>query len=96
MASNFRILTYRNFDSLHLKLVGDFDWSAAHELLNLIKKDRGRVSRIFIHCDSLNRIDSFGRNVLHNEISGLGKETPCLLFTGDKAGHIAPEGTLFA
>lgn len=94
MASNFRISTHRNSDSLHLKLTGDFDGTSAWELLNIIKKDRNRVSKIFIHCDCLKQIDPFGRNVLHNEMGTLRKEPPYLLFTGDKAGQIAPEGNV--
>lgn len=91
MASNFRILIHRKNDSLHLKLAGDFDGSSACELLNIIKRDRRSVSRIFVHCDSLKQIKPFGRNVLHNEMRNLGKGPPSLLFTGDKAQHIAPE-----
>lgn len=94
MASNFRISTHRNSDSLHLKLVGDFDGTSAWELLNIIKKDRKSVSKIFIHCDCVKQIDPFGRNVLHSEMGALGKDSPFLLFTGDKARQIAPEGNV--
>lgn len=90
MASNFRISTRRKNDSLHLKLAGDFDGSSACELLNVIRKDRRKVARIFIHCDSLKHIHPFGRSVLHSEMSDLGKDPPFLHFTGDNAGHIAP------
>lgn len=91
MASNFRILTYRNSDSLHLKLAGDFDGSSACELLKTIERDRSKVSRIFIHCDCLMQINPFSRDVFLGEISELTKEPPSLLFTGGQAALIAPE-----
>ena len=31
MASNFQLLSYRNKDSLHLQLYGDFDGNSAYE-----------------------------------------------------------------
>ena len=48
MASNFKILVHRNSDSLHLKLVGDFDGTSAHELLNSLTKNARGVRRVFI------------------------------------------------
>lgn len=44
MASNFRILSYKTRDSLHLKLTGDFDGNSAHELLNTLM-EHGTSSR---------------------------------------------------
>ena len=38
MASNFQLLSYRNKDSLHLQLYGDFDGNSAYELINTLKK----------------------------------------------------------
>jgi hypothetical protein len=48
MASNFRISTHRNSESLHLKLVGDFDGSSAFELINVLKKNWNGAYRVFI------------------------------------------------
>ena len=94
MASNFRIMTDRRSDCLHLKLAGDFDGSSACELINMITNDHGKASRIFIHCESLKKIYPFGRNILLIEIGTLGKELPALFFTGTKAVLIAPEGNV--
>lgn len=57
MASNFRISTHRSSESLHLKLVGDFDGSSAFELINVLKKNWNGAYRVFIHTDSLKDIN---------------------------------------
>jgi anti-anti-sigma regulatory factor len=94
MASNFRILTHQNSDNLHLKLTGDFDGTSAWELLNILKKNCGRASKIFVHCSCLKEIDPFGRDVFHNNIHSIIGEAIFLLFTGEKARQIAPEERL--
>jgi len=43
MAANFRISVHRSSDSLHMKLMGDFDGSSAWELLNVLRNAQ-RVS----------------------------------------------------
>jgi ABC-type transporter Mla MlaB component len=96
MASNFRISTHQNSDNPHLKLAGDFDGTSAWELLNILKKNWGRVSKIFVHCSCLNRIDPFGRDVFQGNIRSVTGESTFLLFTGENAGQIAPEKRLCA
>ena len=91
MASNFRISTHQNSDNLHLKLAGDFDGTSACELLNILKKDCGKASKVFVHCSCLNKIDSFGRGVFHKNIHSILAAPISLLFTGEKANQIAPE-----
>lgn len=49
MAARFRISIHRNSENLHLKLMGDFDGTSAHELLNVLKRYSTRTARIFIH-----------------------------------------------
>ena len=94
MASNFRISTHQNSDNLHLKLAGDFDGTSAWELLNILKKNCGKASKIFVHCSCLKEIDPFGRDVFHNNIHSVIGEAIFLLFTGEKARQIAPEERL--
>lgn len=93
MASNFKISTHQNSDNLHLKLAGDFDGTSAWELLNILKKDCGRAAKIFVHCSCLKEIDPFGRDVFHNNIHSVIRESIFLLFTGEKAEQIAPKGS---
>ena len=92
MASNFRISTHQNSDNLHLKLMGDFDGSSAWELLNILKKGSQDASKVFVHCNALSKIEPFGRDVFHANLGSLTEESVSLLFTGEKAMEIVPEG----
>jgi hypothetical protein len=67
MASNFRILTHRDNDNLHLQLSGDFDGNSAHELINKLKFNHKGINKIFIHTRGLRDIHPFGRSLLENE-----------------------------
>ena len=91
MASNFKILRHQNGDNLHLKLVGDFDGTSAWEVFNILKKDRSKVSKIFIHCSCLEVIDPFGRDVFQDNMKALGGNCTDFIFSGEKSGQIAPE-----
>lgn len=94
MASNFKISTHQNSGNLHLKLAGDFDGTSAWELLNILKKDCEKASKIFVHCSCLNKIDPFGRDVFHNNIHSIIGKSISLFFTGENAMQIAPEKRL--
>jgi len=94
MASNFRIYVHRSSESLHLKLMGDFDGSSAWDLLNTLKKGAKGVYRIFIHTGSLRCIYPFGRETFQENLGRLKKDTVPILFTGPNAGEIAPEKNL--
>jgi anti-anti-sigma regulatory factor len=83
MASNFRIVIHQNSDSLHLKLMGDFDGSSAHELLNTMRSHCVVVNKIFIHTSGLKAIHPFGRAVFQRNLSSLGKQAASLIFTGE-------------
>ena len=48
MASNFQLLSYRNKDSLHLQLYGDFDGNSAYELINTLKKNGKEFIQILL------------------------------------------------
>ena len=91
MASNFRITIHRNSESLHLKLVGDFDRSSAFELINVLKKNWNGAYRVFIHTDSLKDINPLGCDTFQHDLSDLKGHSMCIFFTGENAGHIAPD-----
>lgn len=96
MASNFKISVHRNSDNLHLKLIGDFDGTSAHQVLNILKTNSRGASNIFIHTSCLKHIDPFGRITFHNNIRQFKKGPLRLVFTGDNSEELAPEGaTLF-
>jgi anti-anti-sigma regulatory factor len=85
MATNFRISAHRSGENLHLKLMGDFDGTSAHELLNVLKKRADHTSRVFIHTGSLRNIFPFGLNVFHINLDVLKGQSVELLFTGENA-----------
>jgi hypothetical protein len=91
MAANFRISVHQSSDSLHLKLMGDFDGSSACELINVLKKSFNGVFRIIIHTNSLKNIYPFGRDTFQQNLRDLKDRTDRILFTGEKASQIAPE-----
>jgi len=91
MASNFKILVHRNSDNLHLKLMGDFDGSSAWELLHLLKRSATGVCKVIIHTSSLKQIYPFGRDTFLENLRHWKVEPIRILFTGEKAGQIAPE-----
>ena len=96
MALNFKIAVHRNSDNLHLKLMGDFDGTSAHQLLNTLETNSRGASNIFIHTSCLKHIDPFGRTTFHNNIRQFKKGPLRLVFTGDNSEELAPEGaTLF-
>ena len=90
MASNFKISIHRNSDSLHLKLIGDFDGSSACELLNVLKKSINGVFRVIIHTNSLKNIYPFGQDTFQKNLRDLKDRADRIIFTGEKAIQIAP------
>ena len=95
MASNFRILVHRNSDNLHLKLMGDFDGSSAWELLNMLKRTANSVYKVIIHTSCLKSIYPFGTDTFRENLRHLKGYPARILFTGEHALQIAPEGSLF-
>ena len=90
LASNFQIFSYKNRDSLHLKLSGDFDGSSAHELFNTLKKNDADFLEIFIDTNNLKTINSFGRDVFQKKLGNLKHQFSNLIFIGANKHKIAP------
>ena len=91
MATHFRIFIHRNSENLHLKLIGDFDGTSAHELLNVLKSYSTRTARIFIHTSGLRNIHPFGLNVFHGNLNLLQGQSITLVFTGEHASQLVLE-----
>jgi hypothetical protein len=91
MSCNFKISAHRNCDNLHLKLEGDFDGTSACELINYLKKNIRRSSRVFIHTNCLKDIYPFGRDVFRNNFDFKKSSSVAFVFTGEKADQLAPE-----
>jgi anti-anti-sigma regulatory factor len=90
MASNFKILVNQNSENLHLKLVGDFDGSSAHELIETIKDHRQCVQNVFIHTNGLRDIHPFGKGVFQKTFQKVCKTGPSFVFTGENGNRLAP------
>jgi hypothetical protein len=94
MASNFKILVHRNSDNLHLQLLGDFDGSSAHQLVNALKKHGAGAYSVFIHTNGLKDIYPFGRDTFQNNLHNLNSQFfGSLIFTGEYAIKIAPRNS---
>ncbi len=94
MATNFRIIMHQSSESLHLKLLGDFDGTSAFELLDVLKQRAQAVQKVIIHTNSLGEVQPFGLGVFWKRLSELRNDSQKLLFTGDKAELVSPEKSL--
>ena len=79
MASNFHIISYKNRDSLYLRLSGDFDGGSAHELINTLTKHGTGSWDIFIDTNNLKTIHPFGRDVFQKNFSSIKKQLKNLI-----------------
>lgn len=95
MSANFRIFVHKNSENLHLRLIGDFDGSSAHELFNVLKSNWIGTSKIFIHTNYLKCIHPFGRGIFHKKLKDLNNRSVSVLFTGEGALQLAPENNKF-
>jgi len=96
MATNFRIFIHSNGENLHLKLIGDFDGTSAHELLSTLKRYCNHTSKVFIHTSRLKDIHPFGLNVFHDNLGVLNAQPLTLIFTGENASRLTPEKPIFS
>jgi len=90
MASNFKIISIKTNDTLHLKLTGDFDGSSAHELINTLMEHRVGFWDIYIDTDNLKKISPFGRDMFQNNLNSFKKHLSNLIFIGTNKHKIAP------
>jgi len=90
MVSNFIILFCETKDDLHLKLTGDFDENAAHELVNALKEYGSKFYKIFIDTNDLKTIHPFGRYVFKKNLSSFNKKLNSLIFIGEYEDQIKP------
>ena len=93
MTTSSKILSHRNEDSLHLKLIGDFDITSASEILRVLKKNSRGTSNVFIHTSCLKGIQPNARVALHNYLKLLNGHSFRFVFTGQYSGRLAPKGT---
>jgi anti-anti-sigma regulatory factor len=90
MASNFKVFTTRNCDTIHLKLMGDFDGTSAFQVNDVLKRNCCGTHTVIIHTNSLTHIHPFGTRVFQHNLSEIDRRSLKLFFTGDHAAAIAP------
>ncbi|BBO66657.1 hypothetical protein DSCA_05870 [Desulfosarcina alkanivorans] len=83
MAKNFRVCTKRkDIRSLSLLLSGDFDASAACELICRLDKAAGNSRKIAIDTDGLRTVNAFGLDVFIPRMNRLNHRTADIEVTG--------------
>ena len=90
MASIFQIISYKNKDSLYLRLSGDFDGGSAHELTNTLTEHGTGLWDIFIDTNSLKTVHPFGKDVFQKNLSSIKKKLKNLIIVGVNKYKIAP------
>ncbi|MCF8082310.1 MAG: hypothetical protein K9M96_04390 [Deltaproteobacteria bacterium] len=91
MSENFQVLVHEEDGSLHLKLVGEFDARSATDVLKIVDNRRPVTSRVFIHTNCLKKIHPEAQKVFQESIDSMEAESIPVLFTGEKAGQLAPD-----
>ena len=82
MPAKFHLSSSLTKNILHLHLLGEFDGSAACELINKIEGDGSGASKILIDTTGLKSIHPFGRTVFQNRIGSLSRKLFGLTFIG--------------
>lgn len=80
---NYKLLIHRNGESVHLKPVGDFDAGSARELAETQDLFARRGMRLFIHTNSLNKIDPYGLEEYHRRVSIPPSDSGRVVYTGE-------------
>jgi hypothetical protein len=82
MPAKFHLSSCLSKNILHLQLQGEFDGSAACELIKKIEEDSSGVSKILIDTKGLRSIHPFGKTVFQNRIGPLSRKLFGLTFIG--------------
>ena len=90
--SDFSILVHRTGESLHLKLLGDFDQRSAREIISAIRGNQLGISRVFLHTNGLNKLHTPNAQELLRQIPALVNGSVRVFFTGEYSPKLAPKG----
>jgi hypothetical protein len=82
MPAKFQLSGSLTKNILHLQLLGEFDGSAACELINKIEEDGSRATKIIVDTTELRCVHPFGRTVFLNRIGPLLQRLLGLTFIG--------------
>lgn len=87
MSSKFQIVTTLENDALHLQMLGEFDGSAACDLIRKLEEGHSTASQVLVDTTHLCSVHPFGKSVFDHRIGRLSKTTPGLLFVGKNKHH---------
>jgi hypothetical protein len=82
MQAKFQLSSCLTKNILHLQLRGEFDGSAACELINKIEGEGSGASKIMVDTTELRVVHPFGRTVFKNRIGPLSRKLYGLTFVG--------------
>lgn len=88
MASNFHMFQHRTHDTLHVKLMGDFDGSSASELIHVLKNNQFSYYQVIVNTLELDAIHPFGLAVFQQRLSEIEASGPAVRFIGKDIGRI--------
>lgn len=94
MRSNFKIFKHRKRDSLHLRLMGNFDDISICELIDVLKTDCLETNNVFIHTDNIDHvsISGIGRDVFRRNLTHFTDNAVHIKFTGNGEHKLVSEG----
>ena len=97
MAANFKMLVAGNKGkNLRIKLFGDFDGTAAYQVIGTVHKLGKKARSIYIDTSNLRHVYPFGRDILYVDLTGLkNSHAVNLMFSGSHAAELAPKGMCF-
>jgi hypothetical protein len=82
MSAKFHLLSRLGMQVLHLQLLGEFDGSAACELIKKIEENGSGVSQVIIDTTQLRSVHPFGKTVFQSRMGQLSTELAGLTFIG--------------
>jgi len=78
----FKLFSRSGRRTLHLQLFGEFDGSAACELINKIADNASGASQIIVDTTKLRNVHPFGKSVFQNRMGLTLVKSFTLTFTG--------------
>jgi hypothetical protein len=93
MKSKFQVAIKKNQESLHMAIRGDFDGGSACRLANLLNDKYDGQGEVVIDTGDLKTISPFGCDTFRVRLDRNAVPSDRLVFRGENAGLIAPEGS---
>lgn len=97
MTSRFKISKVQQYDSVHLRLFGDFNDMSICELIDVLKDDCRCANNVFIHTGELRNVSvsGIGRDVFQKNLTHFLDNEVQIHFTGQKGDDFIQSGAVF-